>query len=237
MKEYFKKLLIDIPAIVVSVLIALGINEWNDTRQRNELKENILTAVRAEMRENRTRLQSAVAYHEPLAKDLVNGTHRMFSVPLRSGAAHSSAEVSRTISEFIAASGELPNTVVDLKPAPGGSYRFTLNGHVVTARVERDTAFLFGRSGIALHAAVLRTTAWKTAQAAQIAPYLDYRVIARLSEIDELQRQYARTVESIVNLLYSGNGDVTYAVMDLSYFEREMLHQYDELQSLIGNTP
>jgi len=64
---WLPKALFESALIVLSVLLALGVDEWRDDRARQRRVAEALAGVRAELRENHKLVQEAGAYHSALA--------------------------------------------------------------------------------------------------------------------------------------------------------------------------
>ncbi len=235
MKERFKKILIEVPTIVLSVIIALAINEWNTQREREQLAENVVKTIREELVFNTDQVRRAYEYHLPLVKDLMSGNHRMFSIPMKQEhiASLSPAVIEKKLASMLEESNESIDEPIVVKKVHDDLFRFQFRGMVLTIRVVNDTVKVFGAGNISLHSALVRNNAWKIAQAAQIAPYLDFKLIALMSEVDQLHQEYEKTTGRIVEMLYHGGSTVTPAMQDMVYFESALLKKYAELDSLL----
>lgn len=64
---WLPKALFESALIVLSVLLALGMDEWRDGRARQRRVREAVAAVQAELRENRRLVQEAGTYHSALA--------------------------------------------------------------------------------------------------------------------------------------------------------------------------
>ena len=68
--EWLPKALREAALIVLSVVLALAVDEWRETRQRHERVRTALVSIRAELTENRRAIAKAGAYHQALADTL-----------------------------------------------------------------------------------------------------------------------------------------------------------------------
>ncbi len=235
MKEKLKKIFVEVPTIVLSVIIALAINEWNNQREREHLAGNVVAAIREEIEFNRSAVKKAVDYHIPLVGNLMNDRHRIFSVPLQRLrlSAINAEQLQKQLTALFEQMGEVLEQPLVVKRTDDSTYRIPYKNRMLTLRIQRDTVFLFGRGNISLRSALIKNNAWKIAQAAQIAPYLDFRLIALMSEVDQMQNQYEATTKSIIDMLYRGGSDVTPAMQDMLEYEKRLLQQYDQLLEIL----
>ena len=61
-----RKILIESALIVFSILLALGVNEWADSRKQAALTERAVRAIREEIAGNAQRIREVRAYHQTL---------------------------------------------------------------------------------------------------------------------------------------------------------------------------
>jgi hypothetical protein len=237
MKENFKRILVEVPTIVLSVIIALAINQWNTVREREQLATNVMMTIREELAFNSDQVKRAYEYHRPLVKDLKSGEHRMFSIPrtVLSMSEISPRLLENSLSELLVRFGEPVNGPLGVKRSNDSLFTFQFKQQLLTIRVTKDSLKVYGKGNISLHSALVRNNAWRIAQAAQIAPYLDFSLIALMSEVDQLHTEYEKTTGRIVEMLYRGGSDVTPAMEDLLYFESALLKKYSELDSLLNH--
>jgi len=69
--DWIARILIESALIVVSILAALGVNQWQERRAKEELALQALSAFRREITQNRARLADAVPYRVGLRDVLV----------------------------------------------------------------------------------------------------------------------------------------------------------------------
>ena len=236
MKENLKRILVEVPTIVLSVIIALAINQWNTGREREQLASNVLMTIREELSFNTTQVRKAYEYHVPMVKELITGTRRMFSIPMKREqiTLDSPEALERKLKELFERFGEIVDKPLHLKMTGKDHFTFQYSGQILKGKAVNDTLKIYGRGNISLHSALVRNNAWRIAQAAQIAPYLDFALIARMSEVDLLHIEYEKTTGRIVEMLYKGDSDVTPAMQDLLYFESALLKKYSEIDSLLN---
>ena len=61
--KYFKYAIGEIVLVVIGILIALSINNWNEDIKKNSKKLNVLKALKTEFTENLSQLNSITTYH------------------------------------------------------------------------------------------------------------------------------------------------------------------------------
>lgn len=64
------RLAVEFVVIVIGVLVALGVDQWNERRQNDELARQVLRAVAAELSENHRQLTRRIEYHESILPGL-----------------------------------------------------------------------------------------------------------------------------------------------------------------------
>ena len=67
---WLPQVLIESALIVVSILVALGLDEWRDDRQDEEVIQNALSNFLIEIQQNRTRVEDAAPFNEGLRQVL-----------------------------------------------------------------------------------------------------------------------------------------------------------------------
>jgi len=63
-----RRVLVESVLIVFSILVALGVNQWNDARKQHALTERAMRGIRDELVANATRLQKSRPYHWTLER-------------------------------------------------------------------------------------------------------------------------------------------------------------------------
>ncbi|MEJ2218763.1 MAG: hypothetical protein P8099_19425, partial [Gemmatimonadota bacterium] len=122
------ELLIEAALVVLSVLLALGLNSWRQHRTDQALADQAVRNLAREIRQNRAEVEKALPYHKTLLDTL--------------GSAHPPL-------------------------------------------------------GIAARPAYVQNNAWQVAQSTGAVPYMDFPLVAAASAIQETQRQYQSTVQTI----------------------------------------
>lgn len=69
-REWLPRVAVESMLIVLSILLALAVDQWRESRSRAERAELALAAIQAEMRENRRLVEKALDYHVTLADTL-----------------------------------------------------------------------------------------------------------------------------------------------------------------------
>ncbi len=237
MKENFKRIFVEVPTIVLSVIIALAINQWNTEREREQLAANVLMTIREELSYNTDQVKKAYEYHRPLLKELLSGDHKIFSVPLKrlELVKVNARSLEHSLNVLMTHFGEVISGPLNVQRINDSLFTFQYERQRYTIRIANDSLKVFGKGNISLRSALIRNNAWRIAQAAQIAPYLDFSLIALMSEVDQLHIEYEKTNGRIVEMLYQRGNDVTPAMQDLIYFESALLKKYSKLDSLLSH--
>ncbi len=237
MNENIKRLLIEIPTIVLSVIIALAINEWNVGRERDILAENVIHTICEELEHNKATVKEAYDYHTPLVNNLTSGKHVIAKFPLEVLKLKrlNSEELTIAMTLLLERLGEPLDQPLSVKQRGDSSFMMQMNRTYIRIVASNDTLKLYGTGNIRLHPASIRNSAWRIAQTAQIAPYLDFELIAKMSQIDYMHVRYDNTIRTIIDMLYKGGANATSAMQDMLHFEKELLDQYAELEQILNN--
>jgi hypothetical protein len=91
-RKTLRELAFEALLIVVSILLALAVNEWADGRKQRRLAEQALVSFAREVAQNRTRVAQVLPYHDSLAI----GARRVDSLAL----VHSYADWRRELPQF-----------------------------------------------------------------------------------------------------------------------------------------
>jgi len=69
-RQWIPRMLFESVLIVLSILLALAVNEWQDARRDRRLAEQAVAAFRQELSQNRTRLRELIPYHERMQREM-----------------------------------------------------------------------------------------------------------------------------------------------------------------------
>lgn len=64
----WKRLLFEVFLLVASAMLALGVNDWNNDRERQKLAHRVLEELKLEVTQNREAIVSTLDYHEKMSK-------------------------------------------------------------------------------------------------------------------------------------------------------------------------
>lgn len=171
------ELLLEAALVVLSVLLALGLNSWRQHRTDRALADQAVRNLAREIRQNRAEIEKTLPYHEMLL-DTLRSAHP----PL----------------------------------------------------------------GITARPAYIQNNAWQVAQSTGAVPHMAFALVAAASAIQETQRQYQSTVQTINEVLLLGDFQARSAasmkripqglaimVSELYGLEKRLLDQYDEALALL----
>jgi hypothetical protein len=231
-------------AIVFSILFALLLDEWRQSAQRSATTSAVLEAVRAEAEANRAALASAVEHHASMIGDLRSGGIAMARVPLDqipvdpadgNGLAAAFAEQAWQENGFRL-------TGAEARRLDDGRWSLIYDQGRFTLEVDGDLLVVRGTGNIRLAPPFLTNASWQTAQITQVAVDLPPQLIALLTRIEQLHHQVEGTTNRLVDMIYgfsrvdgTWDGFFISALGDLVSFERSMIETYDELLALLGN--
>ncbi|MBC7894788.1 MAG: hypothetical protein H7066_05210 [Cytophagaceae bacterium] len=233
----WRRLLAEGLAIIFSVLVALGVDEWRDARQDARRVERAKADIGAEVQFNRPQVARAVAYHDSLIKSLKEGRNMyqvgMIPRDLLPADLSNGRVLLAAIHRALEARGNVLGEGGTLRRIDDSTFAMRVGGERGRARIRREGLALFAEDGIALRTAFIRNVSWETAQATQAVQHMDYALVSEVSLLYQLQRNYLDAVRTTMDALFGGNFE-TGALYDLLSFERSLLVRYDKLEPLLG---
>jgi hypothetical protein len=178
-KGYIVYAIGEIVLVVIGILIALSINNWNATNKSNHDKEVIISKIKEEIKGN---LKELVAVIE-LNKNLIEAYKSYSSV--YNG---KSSEIIISSKEFAKLQKEFPKffRVKDSVRIDIGSYRY------------------IGETFIELEIPDITSIAWETIRTINIANEFDYECLYQLESLYNLQDRVKGEVDIAVELLQQG---------------------------------
>ena len=231
----WKSIVIDVGAIIFSVLFALALDDWRQRRITNEKVENVVATIRHEVKENKAAVQKALEYHGPLANELANGTHLVLALDLKERRLDLSSPlaIQKAIRSMGGNNGKMLFEEISVKQASSGDFHAKIGDDTVRIVVRADSAFIYGSGNIQLRPARLLNSAWQTAVATQSTVHMDFELVAAMTELVQMHEVHNNTVNRIIDILYGNVGSVTSAMQDLRWFEEMLIEQYDEIEGIL----
>lgn len=231
----WKSIAIDVGVIIFSVLFALALDDWRQRQITNEKVEKVIATIRHEISENKTSVGNALAYHRPMVENLVNGTHLMMGVNLEENPIDLSSvsSVEQAIRRMAGNSGAMMFEEINVKQSVSGDYHAKIGDQMVRLVVRPDSMFVYGSGNIQLRPARILNSAWQTAMATQSTLYLDFELVAAMTELVQLHETHNNTVSRIIDILYGNGGSMTSALQDLRWFEEMLLEQYEKIEGIL----
>ncbi|MCC6319041.1 MAG: hypothetical protein IT361_15280 [Gemmatimonadaceae bacterium] len=226
-------------AIIFSVLAALAVDEWRESRQDAQRVERAKEEIRAELRANRPRVQRAAVYHDSLIKARNEGRN-LFSVGvIQRNVLPRDLSNGRVLLDAVHRALEQRGMSFEsrgtIRRVNDTTFFISLGTDRGQARVRPEGLALLLEDGLALRSAFIRNVAWETMQATQATMHMDFELVSQASEVYQLQRGYLSATQVAVNLLYSARLD-TGVLYDLLSFEQSLLRAYDRLERRLGDT-
>ena len=214
--------------IVLAVLLALAVNAWNTNRANQQLVNQILDNARTEIAENLAVVEEAAAYREELLGNLQSGKHVVNRIEDFTSLTdfHDLRALQGFLDETFGREGLLHLVGSELQPDGDGRYWMNYQNNVWHLQLEGDDLVIYGTGNLQLRSARLSDTVWNTAQAANALIHMDLDQLTALSEIYATQTMYKETTAHAVNLLYSNTGSPISAMMDMHYFEHDLIRKY-----------
>jgi hypothetical protein len=235
---HWRRLIAEAGAIVFSVLVALGVDEWREARQNRLRVERALAELADEARANHKRVTSTAAYHDSLIAAINEGRHvtRVLARARRSLPTDlSNGRVLRdAISRSLAEVGVVASQDAALTPMNDSTFMLELGTRRGRVVMTRDSLVVLVDNGISLRTAFIQSVAWETSLATQATLYMDYGVVSKASRIYQLQRDYQNNVQTASNILFSGRFEVG-LLYDLSGYERSLERLYTDFEAHVSS--
>ena len=239
-KQFFNSrisdLLIEVTAIVLSVLLALAVNNWRENQKTAAVVERVKATLTEEIDANLLEVQRAYDYHQTLVKEMRDGGRKLISIdmntePLNLGNINQLREA--LYRKFITMEIPVPENF-QLMQISQEKFFLRFGQLIAQARVEGNFFNIYGEGGIRLQSAGIRNLSWEIARGMQVLVHMDYEIVARWSEINRLEKNHNATVSKILDRLYDGSGSVLSILEDLVYYESELLDRYKKMQRLLS---
>jgi hypothetical protein len=64
----WKRLVFEMFLLVASAMLALGVNDWNNERERKQLAHRVMEELKVEVAQNRQSIDATLSYHEAMSK-------------------------------------------------------------------------------------------------------------------------------------------------------------------------
>lgn len=214
--------------IVLAVLLALAVNEWSTSRSNQKLVDQILESARAEITENLAAVEEAAEYRGELLENLQTGRHVVNRIEDFASLTdfHNPGVLEEFLDEIFRREGLLHLVGSELQPDGDGGYWMSYQNNILNLQLEGDDLVIYGTGNLQLNSARLKDTVWNTAQAANALIHMDLDQLTMLSEIYASQETYKEITAHAVNLLYTSEGSPIPPMMDMHYFEHDLIRKY-----------
>ncbi len=231
----WKSILIDVGAIIFSVLFALALDDWRVHRDTKAKVNKVLETIRHEVAQNKEAVSKALAYHEPLVEALTSGRHRIGGANLveRSISVRTASEMEDVLKRMFANNPHVMFEDIEVIKSSDTQYYARVGARPVRLELTSDSLLVFGEGNIQLRPARLLDSAWETALATQATIHMDFELVAAMTELAGLHEIHDSTVSRIIEILYTGDGAATSALQDLRWFEASLLEQYAKIEALL----
>lgn len=227
---------LEMVTIMFSVLLALGVEQFRQSRNERIVGERVKETIRAEVRDNSALVRAAVSYHDSLMKDMTSGAR------VRLGAVVPRAEWNARLGdrsalrsllvERLADAGNAVSPAFALRRGAGGDYRVVEMDLETPIRIAGDSVQVFIPRGIQLRSALIRNTAWETAQATGALIRMPVPLVAAMADLYQLQRNYQASADDVLRSLYDNTFTVS-AMQDLMYWEAQLGDRYAKIVPLL----
>ncbi len=224
----------EILLVMVGILLALQVNNWNEDRKTNKLLNRVLQTLKDETLTNLKEVEEARTYRHKLVDDLRNYRHLVEAAPISAmefDPADDQAMIQQVRNNYLRSLNKIPD---EIKIIRREKERFLISGNVISRlEIENDTFKIYGKDNIRLQTASIRNDAWKLAEATNASVNMDYDLIILLGNINTLFEGYNTSAQKALDMLYTGQGHVLSALEDMVYFEGELIKLYQQVLELI----
>jgi hypothetical protein len=233
-KKYFFYAVGEILLVMIGILLALQVNNWNEERKTQALVDRIVQTLHDETIANLRNIQASLKYRQHLIDDLKGNRHVVAKFPIQN--APFDINDDRAIERFLynmtlESLNKMPEQISVVRV--GGKRYVRVAGQVARLVEESDTFKVIGKSNIQLRAAAISNHSWGLAQATNASVKMDYELIATLGQVNKLFQDYALTTDRAINILYTGDGEILAVLQDMLWQEKELKVQYEKILSLI----
>lgn len=236
-----RRLLVEMVAIVVAVLLALFLNEWRQSVGRAETVAAVLETVRRETETNRAQVRRAAEHHRDLLAQLRSGgvVLARFELDRVRLDTTSEARFALTATDLLRARarevGRPITAPFRAQRLNDGRWRLTSSETTLLVTIRGDTVVVQGEGEIELRRVFLLDSAWETAQATGAAAHMEPQVLAAMAVARQFQRYTEQTAARILRLLDAGahGTDAASGLGDLVGLETALLGAYDRLLAVL----
>ncbi len=226
----------EILLVVVGILIALQVNNWNTTNQNKQLIERVLKTLEDETRTNLEQVERSLIYRSSLVNNLRNNKHLIEVAALADltfDPRNDQEMIDHTRKVMIQNLQQPPK---QMKIVRQGEQRFFFTGNVVSRFVvENDTLKVYGHDNIRLRTARISSDAWKLTETTNAAVHMDYELILELSKTNTLFEAYQASAKKALDILYTGDGYILSVLEDMVYYEKELRKKYEKILEFIAH--
>lgn len=234
-RRSWKALVIDVGAIIFSVLLALAVDDWRENRDIKDRVGRVQEIILQEVQANRASVAKALAYHEPLIEELVNGTHLILARSLagQNVELNTEEQVKTVMSRMLASSPDMAFIDVNAKKIGEGNFYLQMGTRVVRLDISADSIKVYGDGNIQLRPAQISNSAWETAIATNTSIHMDYELVTAMTELTKMHEIHNTTVNKIIDILYGETGEIKSALQDLGWHEALLIEKYDNVELLL----
>lgn len=226
---------IEVFAIILSVMLALAVNDWRESRKTQANVANALQTLRSEIIKNQAEVERARLHHRALVEELHSGGRQLVSLDLKTTSIDISNldRMKADLRAFFVSQDFAVPEKVDLVKKSENEFKLNIYDNVLTITVVGDSLKIRGPGGIQLRSADVRNLSWETAQSMQVLVHMDYEIVAAWAEIYKLQNTHDALVSKILDRLYGAPGTVLPIFEDLVYVEDVLLEKYEFILPLL----
>ena len=204
-KGYIVYAIGEIVLVVIGILIALSINNWNASSQSNHAKVVVLSKIEDEIKNNKKEISNANPINQNILK-AYNEYSKLFN--------KTSAEVIASSQEFRRLQNKYP-----------GFFRVK-----DSSRLDAQKLLYEGGTTIGLDIPDLTSIAWETTRTIGVANEFDYDCLYELENTYNLQARVKREIDKASDVLLKGDSDALFRILRvLNQLELQLLDSYDEM--------
>lgn len=225
-----KTILLESFLILLAVLLALMLNEWNNDRNDRKLVDQILESARQEITENLRLVDASIAHRDVLLTELRSGQRMIQRIPNFTEMSGVDFYDRDALNDFLAdmliREGVYTFLDSEIRKTEDG-YLLPYQGTALKLVLEDNDLVVYGAGNIQLMPAFVTSVAWNTAIASNALINMDYQYLSMLSDIYSTQQNYFEIRHLALTQLYSGQGQsIISAIEDMYWLERELQKKY-----------
>jgi hypothetical protein len=224
-----KTILLESFFILLAVLLALLLNEWNNERNYQKLADQILESARLEISDNLEIINEVVEYRSEMLQEIRTGKRVIQRIENFENLVDFSFSEKEKMKEFLdnlfISEGLLQMVGVELHEAPQGGYWMPFFNS--TARIDLDGKDLvaYGPGNIQLRPAYVSDTVWNTANASNALIHMEFNILNDLSDIYSTQNTYEEIRLQALRMIYE-QISIQSAMEDMFWLESELQNKY-----------